>query len=129
MASIRSPEMPRRAFMVLIAGSLAATPLAAAAQLAGKVYRGDRGDSAGTIGRVRPGWPPGVGQRIPAYFGAPRTISSILRYPDGSMRASMSVGPGAVCAAISAPCSVASFVAASARMPKARPSATRSGPA
>jgi ABC-type uncharacterized transport system substrate-binding protein len=39
MASIRSPEMPRRAFMVLIAGSLAAAPLAAAAQLAGKVYR------------------------------------------------------------------------------------------
>ena len=62
------------------------------------------------------------------YFGAPRTISSILRYPEGSMRASMSVGPGAVCAAIRAPCSVASLVAASARMPKARPSVTRSGP-
>ena len=39
MASIRSPEMSRRAFIGVIAGSLLAAPLAAEAQPAGKVYR------------------------------------------------------------------------------------------
>ena len=39
MDTICSPEMPRRAFMAVIAGSLLAAPLAAEAQPAGKVYR------------------------------------------------------------------------------------------
>ena len=39
MASICSPEMPRRAFVGVIAGGLLAAPLAAEAQQAGKVYR------------------------------------------------------------------------------------------
>jgi len=39
MASICSPEMPRRAFMALIAGGLLAAPLPAAAQQPGRVYR------------------------------------------------------------------------------------------
>ena len=39
MASICSPEMPRRAFMAVIAGGLLATPLATEAQQAGRVYR------------------------------------------------------------------------------------------
>ena len=39
MASISSPEIPRRAFMGLIAGGLLAAPLAAEAQQAGKTYR------------------------------------------------------------------------------------------
>ena len=39
MASICSPEMPRRAFIGVIAGGLLAAPLAAEAQQAGKVYR------------------------------------------------------------------------------------------
>ena len=39
MASICSPEMPRRAFMAVIAGGLLAAPLAAGAQQAGEVYR------------------------------------------------------------------------------------------
>jgi len=39
MASICSPEMPRRAFMAVIAGSLLTTPLAAEAQPVGKVSR------------------------------------------------------------------------------------------
>ena len=39
MASICSPEMPRRAFMAVIAGGLLAAPLAAEAQAAGRVYR------------------------------------------------------------------------------------------
>ena len=39
MASICSPEMPRRAFMAAIAGSLLAAPLAAEAQPAGKVFQ------------------------------------------------------------------------------------------
>ena len=45
------------------------------------------------------------------------------------MRAAISVGPGPVWAAIRAARSEAASVAASARRPKARPSATRSGPA
>jgi putative tryptophan/tyrosine transport system substrate-binding protein len=49
MASICSPEMPRRAFMAVIAGGLLAAPLAAQAQPAGKVYR---------IGFLRAGQPP-----------------------------------------------------------------------
>ena len=39
MDSIGSPEMPRRAFMATIAGSLLAAPLAAEGQQGGKVYR------------------------------------------------------------------------------------------
>jgi putative tryptophan/tyrosine transport system substrate-binding protein len=39
MASICSPEVPRRAFMAIIAGGLLAAPLAAQAQPAGKVWR------------------------------------------------------------------------------------------
>jgi putative ABC transport system substrate-binding protein len=39
MASICSPEMPRRAFMAVIAGGLLAAPLVPEAQQAGKVYR------------------------------------------------------------------------------------------
>ena len=39
MASIRSPEMPRRAFMAVIAGSLLAAPVAAEAQPPQKVWR------------------------------------------------------------------------------------------
>ncbi len=39
MDSICSPEMPRRAFMATIAGSLLAAPLAAEGQQGGKVYR------------------------------------------------------------------------------------------
>ena len=39
MASVRSPEMSRRAFMAVIAGGLLAAPLAAEAQQAGKVWR------------------------------------------------------------------------------------------
>jgi putative ABC transport system substrate-binding protein len=39
MDSICSSEMPRRAFMAVIAGGLLAAPLAAEAQQAGKVYR------------------------------------------------------------------------------------------
>ena len=39
MASICSPEMPRRTFIGVIAGGLLAAPLAAEAQQAGKVYR------------------------------------------------------------------------------------------
>jgi putative ABC transport system substrate-binding protein len=39
MASICSPEMPRRAFMAVIAGGLLAAPVAAQAQPAGKVWR------------------------------------------------------------------------------------------
>ena len=49
MASICSPDMPRRAFMAVIAGGLLAAPLAAEAQPAGKVYR---------IGFLRAGEPP-----------------------------------------------------------------------
>src|SRR5258708_35537292 len=39
MACICSPEMPRRAFMAVIAGSLLTAPLAAEAQPVGKVSR------------------------------------------------------------------------------------------
>jgi putative ABC transport system substrate-binding protein len=39
MVSICSPEMPRRAFMAVIAGGLLAAPVAAQAQPAGKVWR------------------------------------------------------------------------------------------
>ena len=39
MASICSPEMPRRAFMAVIAGGLLSAPVAAQAQQAGKVWR------------------------------------------------------------------------------------------
>ncbi len=39
MASICSPEMPRRAFMTMMASSLLAAPLAAEVQPTGKVYR------------------------------------------------------------------------------------------
>jgi putative ABC transport system substrate-binding protein len=39
MDAICSPEMPRRAFMAVIAGGFLAAPLAAQAQPAGKVYR------------------------------------------------------------------------------------------
>ena len=39
MDTICSPEIPRRAFMAVIAGGLLAAPLAAEAQQAGKVYR------------------------------------------------------------------------------------------
>src|SRR5258708_18328676 len=39
MACICSPEMPRRAFMAVIAGSLLTTPLAAEAQPVGQVSR------------------------------------------------------------------------------------------
>jgi putative ABC transport system substrate-binding protein len=39
MASICSPEMPRRAFMAVIAGGLLAAPLAAGAQPAAHLYR------------------------------------------------------------------------------------------
>jgi putative ABC transport system substrate-binding protein len=39
MDSIRSPEVPRRAFMAVIAAGLLAAPLAAEAQPAGRVYR------------------------------------------------------------------------------------------
>ena len=39
MASICSPEMPRRAFMAVIAGGLLAAPVAAQAQQAGRSYR------------------------------------------------------------------------------------------
>jgi putative ABC transport system substrate-binding protein len=49
MASIFSPDMPRRAFMAVIAGGLLAAPLAAEAQPARKVHR---------IGFLRAGEPP-----------------------------------------------------------------------
>ncbi len=39
MDTVRSPEMPRRAFMAVIAGGLLAAPLAAEAQTAGKTAR------------------------------------------------------------------------------------------
>ena len=39
MASIRSPEMPRRAFMAVIAGGLLAAPLGPEAQSVGQMPR------------------------------------------------------------------------------------------
>ena len=39
MDTICSPELPRRAFMAVIAGGLLAAPLVAAAQQTAKVYR------------------------------------------------------------------------------------------
>src|SRR5260370_1366844 len=49
MDSTCLPEMPRRAFLAIVAGGLLAAPLAAEGQQAGKVYR---------IGFLRAGQPP-----------------------------------------------------------------------
>jgi putative ABC transport system substrate-binding protein len=57
MIPTRSPEMPRRTFMAMIAGGLLAAPLAAGAQPAGKVYRiGLLGGLSPTSPEAAPVW-------------------------------------------------------------------------
>ncbi len=72
MASICSPEMPRRAFMAVIAGGLLAAPLAAEGQPAGKLYR------IGFLGVASPSDP-----RVQRFFEAFRNGLAELGYVEG----------------------------------------------